>query len=289
VQNLATIINGGTLATDVNLQNFGALTNTGTIVGATQNFNTLDNIGTMGSLQSLGGTATNSGTINGNVQNFAAFTSTAIVNGDLANFGTAQVQGEINGELKNVASGATVTLTGTTTGITKYTGADGATLDLASFWTTVGGMDGGGSIVLGTATLTVDRGDPVAASFNGGISGDGAFIKTGTGWQWLGGVNTYTGLTTVSGGTLEIGPLGSLAGDVQNDANFLNSGTVAGVLTNTGAADNSGMIAGGVTNLGAGATFTTNGTVGHRADQRRHRLRERQRSTGRSTTTARSR
>jgi fibronectin-binding autotransporter adhesin len=259
LQNFSTITNAGTITADQNFQNFGTLTNTGTIAAATQNFGTLDNNGgTMGALQVLGGTATNSGTIDGNVQTFASFTSTGIINGSISNFATALVEGQVNGGITNSQTGATVTLTGITTGITNYQGAAGSTLDLANFSTTVGDLTGTGSILIGTGTLTVS-GLAATATFNGDISGSGALVKTGTGEQVLGGVNTYSGLTTVSGGTLAVGVGGSLAGSVQNDATFVNDGTVAGTFTNVGTATNSGLLSGVVINSG---TLTTTGTIG---------------------------
>lgn len=261
LQNFSTINNSGTITPFVIFQTFGTVTNnaTGTIGGTTQNFGTFDNNGgTMGSLQSLGGTATNSGTINGTVQTFTSFTSTGIINGSLSNFATALVEGEVNGEVGNLQVGATVTLTGITTGITNYQGVAGSTLDLANFSTTVGALNGDGSILIGTGTLTIDSQRPFA-DFGGVISGSGPLVKTGDGEQVLGGVNTYTGLTTVSGGKLTIGAAGSLVGDVQNSAGFSNAGTVAGALTNVGTADNAGTIAGGVANSG---TFASTGTIG---------------------------
>jgi|GEM_PF-1592341 len=63
-----------------------------------------------------------------------------------------------------------------------------------SLW---GGGAAGGLVLLGTATLTVGSGD-----FSGVIAGAGGLTKTGPGVLTLGGTNTYTGLTTVGGGTL---------------------------------------------------------------------------------------
>jgi fibronectin-binding autotransporter adhesin len=261
IQNFATLTNAGTITVDTILQSFGTLTNTGTIAGSgvTQNFATFDNNGgTMGALQSLGGTATNSGTINGPVQTFASFTSTGIINGSLSNFATALVENQVNGELANLQNGATVTLTGTTTGITNYNGAIGSLFDLANFSTTVGALNGsGGTIEIGTATLTIDS-LASSADHSGVISGSGPVIKTGSGEQVLRGVNTYTGLTTVSGGTLAIADTGSLTGAVLNNATFNNSGTIGGLLTNDGTATNGGTLSGGVVNTG---NFSSSGTI----------------------------
>lgn len=49
-----------------------------------------------------------------------------------------------------------------------------------------------------------------------GVGGDGQLVKSGTGTLVLGGANTYSGGTTIAGGTLEVVPGGSLgSGDVR--------------------------------------------------------------------------
>ena len=89
---------------------------------------------------------------------------------------------------------------------------------------TLGGLNssGGAGIVenesgsASTATLTVNVASGTQ-SFSGTLrNGDGtgtdgtlAFIKTGAGTQILSGTNTYTGVTTVNAGVLQIGSSGS--------------------------------------------------------------------------------
>ncbi len=78
--------------------------------------------------------------------------------------------------------------------------------------------DGTSTINLGANTLNVGLGE-----FGGVISGSGGVTKTGTGTLTLSGNNAFTGLTTVSGGKLQVGnggSSGSLTGNVA-----LNTGT----------------------------------------------------------------
>ena len=79
---------------------------------------------------------------------------------------------------------------------------------------------------------------PADPSFNytysGNISGTGSLIKSGSGTVTLAGNNTYTGITTISGGTLAMSG-GSLSSNVLNQATFAyNGGTFGGRLTNGG-------------------------------------------------------
>jgi autotransporter-associated beta strand protein len=73
---------------------------------------------------------------------------------------------------------------------------------------------GGTTGVLGVATLTnngtlvFDRSD--ASSYTGVLSGSGAVTKQGVGQLTFGGANSYTGLTTIAGGTLALSGSGSI-------------------------------------------------------------------------------
>jgi fibronectin-binding autotransporter adhesin len=98
--------------------------------------------------------------------------------------------------------------------------ATGATYDLNSFSEIIGSLAGGGTVTssaAGALTLTAG-GDNTSTSFSGVIqngSGTLSFTKTGTGTLTFTGANTYSGLTTVSAGILNIqnsGALGTTAG-----------------------------------------------------------------------------
>jgi fibronectin-binding autotransporter adhesin len=72
-----------------------------------------------------------------------------------------------------------------------------------------GGGTTGGNVALGANTLTVGALN-ASANFAGTISGTGAITKNGTGIQALSGTNTYTGINTISAGTLQFGKPTSL-------------------------------------------------------------------------------
>src|SRR5205823_1860662 len=73
------------------------------------------------------------------------------------------------------------------------------------------GIAAGPSSGTGTGALSITSG---TLTYNGVIanngSGTGNFAKTGSGIAILGGSNTYTGTTTIAGGTLRIGAAGAL-------------------------------------------------------------------------------
>ncbi|APR51923.1 hypothetical protein CA223_07225 [Sphingomonas koreensis] len=268
IQNFSTIENSGTINAGVILQSFASLTNTGTITGTIQNFATFDNYGTIGGLQSLSGTTINHGTgvINGSVQTFASFTSTGIINGSLSNFSTAQIQNQVNGELANVQNGAIVTLTGTTTGITNYSSAQGALLDLAGFNTTVGALNGaGGDIRFGGATLTVDMSSIPFADYSGAITGPGLLVKTGSGEQVLRGTSINAPIIHVDAGILTLADTGAFNTDVTvaSGATFNLNGALGGYVTNSGTLNLAGT--GSINSVLLLALINNSGGVTHAA------------------------
>jgi autotransporter-associated beta strand protein len=129
-------------------------------------------------------------------------------------------------------------------------------------------LSGGGSITLGSATLTASSAD--TGTFSGVISGTGTLVKAGTGAEILTGTNTYTGGTTVSGGVLSIGngsTSGAIAGNVVDNSlllfnrsdNVLFSGNVSG--SGQVYQEGSGILSLAGSNSYSGATFVANGTL----------------------------
>ncbi len=94
----------------------------------------------------------------------------------------------------------------------------------------------------GSGTLTMGAGDDVT-TFGVRIQGAGGINKSGTGTLVLGGNTLYTGATTITGGTLEIGANGRLgsgaySANLTNNSTFIYSGTnnqtLSGTIRGTG-------------------------------------------------------
>jgi autotransporter-associated beta strand protein len=104
---------------------------------------------------------------------------------------------------------------------TAMTVASGATFDLANLTETIGSLAGAGSVTLGSGTL-ITGGDNSSTIFSGVASGTGRLTKMGTGVMTLSGINSYTGITRVNGGTLRLGAAERIA---NSSAMVLNGGT----------------------------------------------------------------
>ena len=90
---------------------------------------------------------------------------------------------------------------------TPVTLSGGGILDLNGAVQTIGSLTSSDSttqVLYETGQLTTGQ-DNTNTTFAGAISGSGPFIKTGSGSFTLAGPNTWTGTTTISGGTLQIG------------------------------------------------------------------------------------
>ena len=179
---------------------------------------------------------------------FAASTGTAstvtVAAGGVAEFrgtvgGTTTVSGSA---VFTSSSGLTGSLTTTPSGVT--------TLD--NLGSTIGGSihnDGTLQVVRSSGNQTIGI----------GITGTGGLVKQGAGLLSLTGVNTFSGPTTISGGTLSVGnggTSGSLAGNVVNNAALVFNRSDA--LTYAASISGSGSL----TKLGGGKlTLTGNSTL----------------------------
>jgi autotransporter-associated beta strand protein len=133
----------------------------------------------------------------------------------------------------------------------------------------------GGTINAGSNVLTVSGSN--AVTINGAISGAGAsLVKSGAGKLIVSGSNTYTGVTTVSQGSLAVnGSLGNTSVSVGSNATLQGSGSIGGSVTiassGTLSAGNSiESLAMGTLTLEAGSNYIqevdSSATVGLQAD-----------------------
>ncbi|GLK88593.1 hypothetical protein GCM10017655_16550 [Pseudomonas turukhanskensis] len=175
-------------------------------------------------------------------------------------------------------AGTTLTLTNDINGIGALTLAGPGTTALTGNAAHTGGtrISGGklqignggssGSLmgdVLNNGELFFNRSD--TTTFNGTVSGTGSVQQIGTGTTVLTADNTYTGGTTISLGTLQLGDggsTGSLVGDVLNNSQltFNRAGvmTLDGVISGTGSLTQSGI---GVTRLLGNNSYAGTTTV----------------------------
>jgi autotransporter-associated beta strand protein len=131
---------------------------------------------------------------------------------------------------------------------------------LNNFNETIGSLAGasGASVALGSGTLSAG-GNNTSTVYAGVISGSGGLNKTGAGALTLTGPNAYTGGTTISGGTLQLGnggATGGIPGNVSDNRTlaFNRSDTVtfAGLISGSG---NLNQIGSGTTILTANNTY----------------------------------
>jgi fibronectin-binding autotransporter adhesin len=205
------------------------------------------------------------GTIAGEVVNNASLVSTGTLSGGLTNNGTAAMRGVLGGLVQNQSG--SITLTGATTGDSRFVQSSGALFDLAGFDTSLGSLNGDGIVSLGGGTLTVGSRN-TNMDFAGVITGTGGLTKTGEGTLTLTGASTYGGVTMISDGTLLLADGGSIGGgNVFVDANLAFDGTIDRTFGNV-IQGSGGVIKAGATvltltgvNSHAGGSTVTGGTL----------------------------
>ena len=148
-------------------------------------------------------------------------------------------------------------------------------LDLNGFNNTIGSLAGTGMVTndgVAPATLTVGN-DNTSTTFSGILENGTSVLqltKTGTGTLILTGNNTYSGNTTISAGTLQIGnpgTTGSIAGNIIDNAallfdrsdTFALSGSISG--TGTVTQEGTGIVELTGNNTYSGATNVSAGTL----------------------------
>ena len=145
-----------------------------------------------------------------------------------------------SGSITNQASGGVAA----TIRLTSSSGSVSGAGSLASS----GVSASGGGITVDTAT---------AGTLSGVISGSGSLTKTGAGTSTLTASNTYTGITTISAGTLQVGNGGATgtlgSSNVVNNAALIFNRDASADLSVAGAISGSGTL----TQAGAGKTILT--------------------------------
>lgn len=184
-----TTVNGGTLR----LQGGGS---TGTIRGTlTANSGTTIEVGGIDVLGYGGGT-----------------TAVNTINLDSATLVQTQDRNETNTAVINMAGGSTISATGGTSALFDMFGGSAALNASGDSQNTISSPL---RLRQNNTTFTVADGAAatdllISGVISRGAEGNGAIVKAGDGTMELDAANTYTGNTTVSGGTLKIGTGGSL-------------------------------------------------------------------------------
>jgi autotransporter-associated beta strand protein len=187
---------------------------------------------------------------------------------------TAQFQNgsTLGAAIFTVNSGATLQMIDNSTGGTARIINDGTLLMQKSDGVlSVGSLQGSGNVVFSTQnggaaaqTLTVgtlNSSTAFSGQINDGVGATGALTKVGTGTLTLSGTNTYSGVTTISAGTLALTGMGNVA--ASSRINLANAGATFDIAGTTAGASITSLAgsAGSTVNLGAKTLTVTAGNV----------------------------
>ena len=225
----------------------------------------------------------------GNVTAFSSADTFKLGGSDNAVFNVAQIgpAAQFRGfGLYEKTGSSTWTLTGTTTAVTPWT-LNGGILQISSdgnLGDPSGGLTFNGGTLETTADITSARTVTLTGggtfltvpgttlTFSNAISGAGGLTKGGDGAMVLTGNNTYTGGTTITAGTLQLGDggtSGSIVGDVANDGALAfdrsNNLTFDGIISGSGSVSQIGLgttTLTGVNTYSGGTTITAGTLIG---------------------------
>jgi filamentous hemagglutinin family protein len=165
---------------------------------------------TIGSLAGAGNVTLNANTLTAGGDNTStSYSGVASGTGGLikAGTGTLTLSGVNTYTGATTINAGTVSVNGTALADTSAVAvASGATFDLTGN-ETIGSLAGAGNVTLNANTLTAG-GDNTSTTYSGVASGTGGLTKAGSGTFTVSGASTYSGLTTVSAGTLKLGAAG---------------------------------------------------------------------------------
>ncbi|HEY4942180.1 MAG TPA: autotransporter-associated beta strand repeat-containing protein [Rhizomicrobium sp.] len=268
----------GTVPTGVNNTIFDASTVTTVAVNQAAATNSMIfDAGAPGYTFDIAGTAAGDAslTVNGGINDASSNRPSFSVSGSGGHSGTLTFTDLTSGDaMLTVNAQGTIAFTGTADGAGSQIHVNtGGTLTIAGVsdgGASIGSIEGvGGTVDLGAKTLTVG-GLNTTTLFTGTIIGAGALTKTGSGTLILTGASTYTGGTTISQGTLQIGlggALGSLAGNVVDNATLAfdrsDSFIFAGAISGSGSVQQSGSGTAILTgaNIYSGGTTISSGVL----------------------------
>ncbi|MEY4244951.1 MAG: hypothetical protein RLZZ245_2536 [Verrucomicrobiota bacterium] len=138
------------------------------------------------------------------------------------------------------------------------------------FGATLGGLSGDKDLSLQNATegavaLRIGNNNEIA-DYSGALTGAGSLVKIGTNIQYLSGLSTYTGATTVSAGNLilEDGSIEGAALTVNGSGRMVVTGGLFGATTGTLAVNSGGLLVSEGTTTFSGAVVA-NGSTGNSA------------------------
>nr|WP_235885277.1 autotransporter domain-containing protein [Bradyrhizobium frederickii] len=267
----ATTISAGTLA----ISGFGSISSSSVVtVDATLDISA--SAVPFNAITTLAGSAAGVVNMGGNglviTNGSTEFAGTIQGTGGFEVFGGTQTLSGVNtySNATQIDAGATLALKGAgsiaNSAFVSFSAAN-ATLDISQ--TTSGtsirglGSPGGSGIVsLGSKTLTITSGSTFGGVIqNGGIAGGsgGSVVIAGGAVQALGGVNTYTGTTTIQAlGELDLVTSGGTDGSIATSSNVIANGVFDITALSTGTAIKS-LSGAGTVNLGANTLTITSG------------------------------